>query len=118
MNNGRRLWIAIGILLLLSLANSYYIYSLNEGLSTLKDEVRELSSPLRLSVRSQSDPPGGSITIAQKSMPIVAVTDDEMGVMGRINLRLIPGSNDILINTNPFSEPDVQYAVKMALAIA
>ncbi len=110
--------IALGFILLLSLANSYYIYSLNEEVSDLRDDLRELSSPLGLSVSSQSDLPGASITIAQKSIPIVAVSSEEMGVVGMMNLRLIPGSNDILINTNPFSEPDVQYAVKKAVAYA
>ena len=118
MNHGRGLWIAVGILLLLSMANSYHIYRLGGELSALKEELRELSSPLGMSVYSQSDPPGGSITIAQKSIPIVAVSNEETGVMGMMNLRLIPGSNDILINTNPFSEPDVQYAVKKAVAAA
>lgn len=112
------LLIALGFLLLLSLANSYYIYSLEGEISALKEEVRELSGPLGLSVYSQSDPPRGSITMAQKSIPIVAVSDDEIGVMGKMNLRLIPGSNDILIDTNPFSEPEVQYAVKKAVAVA
>lgn len=84
----------------------------------MNEEVRELSSPLGLSVPSQSNLPGASITIAQKSIPIVAATDDEIRVMGRMNLRLISGSNDILINTNPFSEPDVQYAVKKAVGVA
>ena len=41
---------------------------------------------------------------------------DESGVMGELNLRLMPDSNDILIKTNPFLEPDVQYAVKKAVA--
>jgi len=118
MSSNTGLLIAGGFLLLLSLANSYYIYNLNEELSDLKDEVRELSRPLGLSTYSQSDLAGASITISQKSIPIVAVSNDEMGVMGMMNLRLIPGSNDILINTNPFSEPDVQYAVKKAVAYA
>lgn len=118
MSSNTGLMIAGGLILMLSLANSYCIYSLNEQLSDLKDEVRELSSPLGLSVFSQGDMPGTSITIAQKSIPIVAVSNEETGVIGMMNLRLIPGSNDILINTNPFSEPDVQYAVKKAVAYA
>jgi len=77
------LLIALGFLLLLSLANSYYIYSLEGEISALKEEVRELSGPLGLSVYSQSDPPRGSITMAQKSIPIVAVSDDEIGSWAR-----------------------------------
>ncbi len=37
----------------------------------------------------------------------MAVSNDESGVMDDMNLKLTPGSNDILMNTNPFLEPDL-----------
>lgn len=43
MVNSRGLWITSSILLILVLANSYYIYSLNGQVSALRDEIGELS---------------------------------------------------------------------------
>ncbi len=59
-----------------------------------------------------------SFSVVQKSIPIVAVSNDESGVMSEMNLKLSPGSNDILMNTNPFLEPDLQYALKTAVTYA
>lgn len=118
MNSIRGLWIAVGILMLLSAANSYFIYSLNGQVDLISQEVRVLTSPSEYSATGGNDVMESSITIAQRTIPIVAVSNEETGVMGQMNLRLIPGNNDILINTNPFSEPDVQYAIKTAVVYA
>jgi predicted S18 family serine protease len=115
MTNNRGLWIVSSILLILLLVNSYYIYDLNRQVSTLRDEIRDISRPIVPSVSGQNELHRSSFSIAEKGIPIVAVSNDESGVMSEMNLRLIPGSNDILINTNPFLEPDVQYAVKTAV---
>jgi len=116
MVNSRGLWITSSILLILVVANSYYIYSLNGQVSALRDEIGELSGSAESSLSAQAH--SSSIIIAERSIPIVAVLNDETGIMGEMNLRIIPGNNDILINTNPFSEPDVQYAIKTAVTYA
>jgi predicted S18 family serine protease len=55
----------------------------------------------------------------QKSVPIVAVSSDEsQGYVGMILLQLIPGNSDVLIDTNPFLEPDLQYSANTAIAVA
>ena len=118
MTNSRGLWIASSILLVLVLVNSYYIYDLNGQVTGLRDEIRGTSRPIAASAAGQNEAQGSSFSITAKRIPIVAVSEDESGVMGELNLRLMPGSNDILINTNPFLEPDVQYAVKKAVAYA
>jgi len=82
----------------------------------LRDEIGELSGSAESSLSAQAH--SSSIIIAERSIPIVAVLNDETGIMGEMNLRIIPGNNDILINTNPFSEPDVQYAIKTAVTYA
>ncbi|MCJ7443065.1 MAG: hypothetical protein MUO26_00790 [Methanotrichaceae archaeon] len=121
MSNGkivgtRLLWIFIGLILLLLVINSYYIYNLNEQVSQLEQAIKAVpntgGSPFQDKIQR------ASYTITEKDMPIVAVSDDEIGMVGKMTLKLIPGSNDILINTNPFLEPDVQYAVKTAVTYA
>jgi predicted S18 family serine protease len=112
----RLLWIFIGILLILSAINSYYIYNLNDQVSDLKKAVKDLPKAEGSSVQTEIQ--GSSFTTTEKDMPIVAVSEDEMGMVDKMRLKLIPGSNDILINTNPFLEPDVQYAVKTAVTYA
>lgn len=53
-----------------------------------------------------------------KKISIVAVSNKGDGVVGKLNLRLIPGNNNVLIDTNPFSEPDIQYSVNKAVTVA
>jgi predicted S18 family serine protease len=112
----RPLWIFIGILLILLAIDTYYIYNLNDQVSDLKKAIRDMPkaeiSPIETEVQ------GSSFITTEEYMPIVAVSDDEEGMVDKMRLKLIPGGNDILINTNPFLEPDVQYAVKTAVTYA
>ncbi|MDD1757561.1 MAG: hypothetical protein LUQ22_02360, partial [Methanotrichaceae archaeon] len=96
----RLLWIFAGILLILFAINSYYIYNLNDQVSQLKETIKDL--PKTEAPTAQNKVQRSSFTIAEKDMPIVAVSDDEEGMVDKMRLKLIPGSNDILINTNPF----------------
>lgn len=58
-------------------------------------------------------------TLVTRSMPIVAVNPDlDAGVMGTLRLRLIPGNSDVLIDTNPFAETDLQYSSNIAVDVA
>jgi uncharacterized protein len=59
-----------------------------------------------------------NFSIVERSMPIVAVSSEEKGAVGNLSLKLIPGNNNILINTNPFLETDLQYAVNTAVTYA
>lgn len=112
----RLLWIFTGILLILLAINSYYIYNLNDQVSDLKKAIKDF--PKAEGYSAQTEVQGSSFTTTEKDMPLVAVSDDEEGMVDEMRLKLIPGSNDILINTNPFLEPDVQYAVKTAVTYA
>ncbi len=116
MTNNRISWIFSGILLALILMNSYYIYNLNEQISSLEIAIKGMSKPELVSVQNEPQKLGSMVT--QKSIPIVAVSNDETGVVDEMNLKLIPGSNDLLMNTNPFLEPDLQYALKTAVTYA
>ena len=57
--------------------------------------------------------------IIVRHIPIVAVnTFENEGIVGNLTLKLVPGNNNILIDTNPFSEPEVQYAANIAVSVA
>ncbi len=54
-----------------------------------------------------------------RSVPIVAVSSyEEKGVVGTLTVRLIPGNANVLIDTNPFLETDLQYSANIAVTVA
>lgn len=54
-----------------------------------------------------------------RSIPIVAINQaNQSGVMGKLTVKLIPGSSDVLVKTSPFLEPDLQYSANIAVAVA
>lgn len=52
------------------------------------------------------------------TVPIVAVTTEGEGVLGYLHIKAIPGHGNILIETNPFSEIDLQYSLDKAVSVA
>jgi len=110
------LWIFSGLLLILILTNSYYIHNLNNQVSQLADAVKDVSRTD--GTAAQNETSRIDFAAAEKHLPIVAISSRETGLVENMTLRLIPGSNDILINTNPFLEPDLQFAVKTAVNYA
>ena len=91
------LWIFTGLLLILFAINSYYIYNLNDQVSQLKEAIKDLPKTEGLFV--QDEVQKSSFTLAEKDMPIVAVSNDEEGMVNEMALKLIPGNNDILIKS-------------------
>jgi uncharacterized protein len=54
-----------------------------------------------------------------RSVPIIAVDQsEENGVVGNLTVRMIPGTGNVLVNTNPFIEPDVQQSAMLATQFA
>jgi len=49
---------------------------------------------------------------------ILAVDNNFNGVIGKVNVKIISGNGDILINTNPFLEPNTQYSAVIASQVA
>lgn len=50
---------------------------------------------------------------------IVAVTNRNEGVLGGVNVEITPeGKGRVLINTNPFVEPDTQFSAETAVNVA
>lgn len=107
-----RSWAEIGIvvLVLVSLYNAYGIYVLNQEISLLKGDIPGGAAA--------NKPRSSSFFVVEKSIPIVAVSSAGGGVVGNVTIKLIPGNNNVLINTNPFTDTDIQYSVNTAVAVA
>ena len=59
------------------------------------------------------------IGLIKASANIVAVSSlDNSGIFGKVNVELTEGYGKILVNTNPFLEPDIQYSVNIAAEVA
>ncbi len=57
--------------------------------------------------------------VVERQVPIVAVTPGEgEGMMGNMTVKLIPGTSEVLVDTNPFIEPDLQYSANIAVLLA
>ncbi len=111
MKNDSLLRNAVLVLVLISLYNAYGIYSLNQEISLLKGSIST----------GESSPVLGkpqSFSVVEKSIPIVAVSSSGEGTVGNLTLKLIPGNNNVLINTNPFVDTDIQISVNTAVAVA
>lgn len=49
---------------------------------------------------------------------IVAVDQNNLGLLGKTYVEISEGSGKVLINTNPFLEPDTQYSANIASLVA
>lgn len=55
----------------------------------------------------------------EASANIVAVSSlDNSGILGKVNVELTEGDGKILVNTNPFLEPDLQESANIAAKVA
>ncbi len=59
------------------------------------------------------------VKLEKASTSIAAVSSkDNRGVLGKVNVEITPGDGKILVNTDPFLEPDTQYSANVAANIA
>ena len=57
--------------------------------------------------------------LTEASANIVAVSSlDNSGILGRVNVEITEGDGKILVNTNPFLEPDLQESANIAANLA
>ena len=105
-------------LLLISFYNYYENYSLQNQVEKIYGEVKEMKNCTVPVPITPTEKNYDKFLIVQKSIPIVAVSSNGEGVMGNLTVKLIPGNNNVLINTNPFLETDIQYSVNKAVAVA
>lgn len=121
-------FLVTGVVCILLVTSFYNILSLDalfSRINSLEDTLGEIDFDLGsheqtteniVQTAKASSPPGGFVM--EKDMPIVAVTSEGVGNVGLIRLKVIPGNNNVLIDTNPFLEPDIQYSVNKAVAVA
>lgn len=56
--------------------------------------------------------------ILSGSTNIVAVTSQGEGTIGKVEVDILNGEGKVLMNTNPFLEPDTQYSANIAVDVA
>ncbi len=57
--------------------------------------------------------------VTKASANIVAVSSlDNSGILGKVNVEITEGDGKILVNTNPFLEPDLQQSANIAAIVA
>lgn len=109
-------WIAgvmVVALVVFALVSFMELQRVKKDLSFLQEKVTELSSSSSPSVMQESN-----FTSVTVEMPIVAVSNAGDGALGKLTVKIIPGNNNVLISTNPFLEPDLQYSANKAVTYA
>jgi predicted S18 family serine protease len=109
-------WIAIAILVLVGFYNVYHSFLQDEEIRELSEQINELGLVSLANGTIQTGPP--HLFISERTIPIVAVTNDGVGEVENLTVRLIPGNSNVLINTNPFLDTSLQYSVNKAVAVA
>lgn len=118
------LWIAIILVIFLTLSNLIAIASLQLQLNSYVNDMIDRESRENNAVQNSGQIGTQNEVKISYDRPItriigiVAVTNDNRGIVENVSIRLIPGSNDVLINTNPFLEPDIQYSAQLAVNYA
>ncbi len=106
----------IGLLFLVGAFNAYNSYMLGEEVHKLSGELNLITSSVQASGYETKS--GVSLLTTEKTIPIAAVSNDGEGVIGKLTVKLIPGNNNVLVNTNPFTDTDIQYSANKAVAVA
>ena len=100
--DSKALLAVMAVVLLSSAYNSYNVYIMSQSISSISGELRELSEGSQMTESLTRTADYSSFLEVKRSIPIVAVSSDGKGVVGNLTVRLIPGNNNVLINTNPF----------------
>jgi len=107
------LYLALIVLFLLSFYNLYNTKLLTQEISQLSQEFKNPKIIYSTGNNNQK-----VYYTTERTIPIVAVSNNGIGVVGNLTVKLIPGNNNVLINTNPFLETDIQYSVNKAVTVA
>lgn len=110
--NKKIVYLALTVLFLLSFYNLHNIHLLDYKIECLSKEVSNQKIIYAINSNKKLYYP------IERSIPIVAVSSRGKGVVGNLTVKLIPGNNQVLINTNPFLETDIQYSVNKAVTVA
>ncbi len=115
MVNNKILWAAIIILFLASGYSTYNDYIQNEKIQKLFGQI---NAPNPISSGSGTPQLGSVFLAVERIIPVVSVTNDGEGEIDNLTVKLIPGNNNVLINTNPFLDESLQYSMNKAVAVA
>ncbi|MFH1332205.1 MAG: S16 family serine protease [archaeon] len=75
----------------------------------------------KINLESVPKPTAGSAMTLQSSeakAKVLAVSPQGEGIVGDVTVEITPGDGKVLINTNPFVEPDTQYSAVTSVEIA
>jgi predicted S18 family serine protease len=117
--------IVLTLILLFSVSTSYLLYQHQQWQLEAQRELIEqlLEARTAETERSHGFEPPVRINQTREgrctSANIVAVSSDtRQGVMGTVTVELKEGTGNVLVNTNPFVEPDTQYSIREAVEVA
>ncbi|MGC9444883.1 MAG: S16 family serine protease [Candidatus Methanospirareceae archaeon] len=115
----------LSLLLFISGATSYLLYQHQQlQLEAQRELIEQLLEVRTAEVEPlQIGEPDDQINQTREGSPtsanIVAVSSDtRQGVMGTVTVELKEGTGNVLVNTNPFVEPDTQYSIREAVEAA
>ncbi|MEK6835895.1 MAG: S16 family serine protease [Nanoarchaeota archaeon] len=57
-------------------------------------------------------------TLLKSTTNVIAVDQNRQGLLGKVEVEITQGNGKILINTNPFLEPDTQFSANIAALVA
>lgn len=111
----------LAILLLISTSASYLFYHQQQHGIGAQGDSKFFSG--RNSTTLGNEGPLASTSVSQGTSSatanIVAVrSDSSMGEMGKVHVEIKEGTGNVLVNTNPFVDPDTQYSVREAVEVA
>lgn len=105
--------LSLALMFLIGFFTSYTIVNVQQRFS--KQESTQQSPPITAESITGTKL---STTTSQATTKIVAVNPQGDGVMGDVMVEIEPGEGKVLVNTNPFVEPDTQYSAVTAVEIA
>ncbi len=115
MNRKNAIIAVLSILLILSLSTSYHVYQEQQRVIELQEGIIEKLTRATIAEKQTVTPLSEGVGCAN----IVAVrSDNHLGVIGTVHVELKDGNGNVLVNTNPFTDPTTQYSVREAAKVA
>lgn len=102
---------SLALMFILGFFIAYNISNMQQYMLENKDEPR---TPV---IGAATKALGIEETVKAKAK-VVAVSPKNEGVIGEVNVEITPGDGKVLVNTNPFVEPDTQHSAVTAVNIA
>ena len=79
---------------------------------------KEINQNINNEIKEKPSGPSLENKILEGSANIVAVNQNREGLLGKVDVEITQGNGKILVNTNPFLEPDTQYSANIAALVA